>query len=315
MSTLMSLWQRLREWLPITPRGLRFRLGSLQQRVHEIEEQTRSLERVQEALGRIEARLAAERPTDDLHASEFRVWSQWGEDGIIQNLVRRVPVPNTRFVEFGVEDYTEANTRFLLQNNNWTGLVMDGSEDNVRAIHRSKASRWHGLQAAHAFVTRENIDRLLVEHGFAGEIGLLSIDIDGNDYWVWEAIQSTRPAIVVVEYNYRFGKERAVTIPYDPAFVRSRQGTAMIYFGASLRALCLLGQKKGYCFVGCNSHGVNAFFVRRDLMPPGLKELTCEEGYVRGRFNEVSDAEGLPVRMTEAEEQAVLASFPLVTIA
>jgi hypothetical protein len=283
--------------------------------VNQVEEQTRSLERIQEALGRIEARLAAGRPSAGLHGSEFRVWSQWGEDGILQNLLRLVPVPDTRFVEFGVEDYTEANTRFLLLNNNWSGLVMDGSEEHVWAIRRSQACRWYGLQAVHAFVTRENIDRLLVDHGFAGEIGLLSIDIDGNDYWVWEAIQSTRPAVVVVEYNYRFGKERAVTIPYDPSFVRSRAGAAMIYFGASLRALCLLGGKKGYCFVGCNSHGVNAFFVRRDLMPPELKELTCEEGYVRGRFNEVSDANGLPVRMTEAEEKAVLASFPLVTVA
>src|SRR5262249_45012672 len=162
----------------------------------------------------------------------------------------------------------------------------------------SRVHRLHGLRAVRAFVTRENIDQLLVDHGFAGDLGLLSIDIDGNDYWVWEAIRSARPAIVVIEYNYRFGKERAVTIPYDPSFVRSRAGTGILYFGASLKALCLLGRRKGYCFVGCNSHGVNAFFVREDLRPPGLKELTCEEGYVRGRFKEVSNAAGEFLGMT-----------------
>ena len=136
-------------------------------------------------------------------------------------------------------------------------------------------------RAVEAFVTRDNINALIVWQGIASEIGLLSIDLDGNDYWVWRAIDVVSPAIVVVEYNHRFGRDLAVTIPYDENFKRGGR-YPVYYFGASLKALCLLGGRKGYAFVGCNSAGNNAFFVRKDLKPDSIKELTVEEGLCRG---------------------------------
>ena len=127
---------------------------------------------------------------------EFSVFSQFGDDGIIQWLIHRLPDLNQTFVEFGVGDYQEANTRFLLMNDNWSGLVMDSSSQYVKAIRRDPVSLNHDLQSECAIVTAENINQLLLDHGFEGDIGLLHIDIDGNDYWVWRAITAVRPAIV-----------------------------------------------------------------------------------------------------------------------
>jgi hypothetical protein len=115
-------------------------------------------------------------------------------------------------------------------------------------------------------VTRENINDLVSSHGFAGEIDLLSIDIDGIDYWVWEQLTSCRPRVVIVEYNPFLGADRSVTIPYDPEFDRHRFDVPRFaYYGASLRALVKLGARKGYRLVLVEPRGVNAFFVREDL--------------------------------------------------
>src|SRR6266404_297437 len=153
-----------------------------------------------------------------LRDAEFKVFSQFGDDGIIQYLIHRLaPLPDS-FVEFGVENYRESNTRFLLLNNNWRGLVMDSDEDSIRYIQKDDVSWRHTLTAHCAFINRDNINDLLAEAGFTGEIGLLSIDIDGNDYWVWEKLEVVDPVIVIVEYNSIFGSDLAVTIPYDPKF-------------------------------------------------------------------------------------------------
>ena len=149
---------------------------------------------------------------------EFRAFSQWGEDGIIQYLINQVPIESTSFVEFGVENYLEANTRFLLINDNWKGLVLDGSERHIDFIRNDKIYWRHDLSAECRFITRENINDTLDECGFRGDIGLLSIDIDGNDYWVWESIDIIKPRIVVCEYNSVFGDQQAVTVPLRRGF-------------------------------------------------------------------------------------------------
>lgn len=276
----------------------------------------RRLEQLQAALGRVEARqlgAASAASAGPLAAHEFRAFSQWGEDGIIQWLAREVEVGPKVFVEFGVEDYTEANTRFLVERDNWTGLVIDGGRENIERVRTSAVCWRHNLRAVEAFVTRDNINALIRGEGIEGDIGLLSVDIDGNDYWVWEAIEVVRPAIVVVEYNHRFGGELAVTIPYDEGFRRGERHP-VYYFGASLRALCLLGARKGYAFVGCNANGVNAFFVRRELLPPGVRELTAAEGFVAGTFTESRDGRGLFVPADAERERLELLRLPLVTV-
>jgi hypothetical protein len=295
-------------------------LSSIVQRMDRAEARTaaveRGLQRLQTAIGRIEARqLYLGRPAGagPLAQHEFSVFSQWGEDGIIAWLVREVAVERKVFIEFGVEDYSEANTRFLAEHDNWTGLVLDANPDNIDRIRSSEVCWRHNISAIAALITRDNINSLITRQGISGDIGLLSIDIDGNDYWVWQAIDAVNPEIVVIEYNHRFGDQLAVTIPYNENFRRGEQHPN-IYFGASLRALALLGSSKGYAFVGCNSNGVNAFFVRRDRMPQGLKELTVEEGYVAGTFTENRDEHGLFVPAQADEERRLVTSLPLVDV-
>lgn len=225
--------------------------------------------------------------------AEFKVFSQFGDDGIIQYLIHviRIPADSRVFVEFGVENYEEANTRFLLMNDNWRGLIMDGSASNIQHVQQTPLYWKHDIVAASAFIDRDNIDHLLCEHGFSGEIGLLSIDIDGNDYWVWERIEAVNPLIVIVEYNSVFGRELAVTVPYDPKFRRTQAHDSNLYWGCSLKALCLLGGRKGYALVGCNGAGNNAYFVRKDRLG-SLRAVLAEEGYVESRFRESRNSLG-----------------------
>ncbi|HET6376578.1 MAG TPA: hypothetical protein VFF88_11070 [Methylocella sp.] len=216
--------------------------------------------------GRIAARLQPRNtPVKDLADVEFRVFSQWGEDGIIEWLVSHVAVPNSRFVEFGVENFSEANCRFLMFNRNWKGLVIDSNADYMRGLQSDPKLWTHDLTALPAFVTAENINRLISGAGFSGPLGILSIDVDGNDYWIWQAIDCVSPAIVICEYNSLFGDLRPLVIPYDPEFERFKAHPSGLYFGASIAALQRIAAAKGYSFIGTNSNGNNAFFVRDDL--------------------------------------------------
>lgn len=273
-----------------------------------------ALYRIQLALGRIENRQLMNTRHDSIPDYEFTVFSQWGEDGIIQFLTRHTDISRKIFVEFGVENYVESNTRFLLVNNNWSGLVIDSNEKNVRFIKEDPIYWKHNLKAVCEFVHRGNINRILAGNGINGDIGLLSIDIDGNDYWIWEAIDTITPAIVVIEYNHRFGPERAITVPYDQNFVRKKAHHSNIYYGASLTALCLLGNRKGYAFVGCNTGGNNAFFVRKDVRPDCIKEVIAKEGFVSGQFRESRDENGQLLYLSLKEEQEILSSLPFVEV-
>jgi hypothetical protein len=218
-------------------------------------------------------------PIEDLSAVEFRVFSQWGEDGIIEWLVSHVPVPNTRFIEFGVENFSEANCRFLLEHRNWKGLVMDGSERNMAALKSSRLAWMYDLTAMPAFVSAENINTLIEEAGFAGPLGLLSIDIDGNDYWVWKAITAIDPAIVVCEYNPILGDTRPLVVPYDREFRRDKGHYSHLYFGCSVTALQRLAIEKGYSFLGTNANGINAFFVKNELASAVLPLLKARKAF------------------------------------
>ena len=289
-----------------------YRLSLIEERQSNLELR---MEYIQEALGRIESRQLNHQGIFNLSDNEYRVFSQWGEDGIIQFLLKHIEIERKIFVEFGVEDYREANTRFLLKNNNWSGLVIDGSGDNLNRLRSQLQTYWmYNLKAVEAFITKDNINEILKDNGIIGEIGLLSIDIDGNDYWVWQAIDVINPVIVIVEYNHRFGSDIAVTIPYDENFVRSKAHYSWIYFGASLKALCLLAKRKGYVFVGCNSNGVNAFFIRKDAKPDNIREVSAEEGYVQGQLCEVHDKNGELSKMSLEEERLLVMSLPLVYV-
>ena len=280
----------------------------------QLDQTDRRLHYVQEALGRIEGRLISNIDSDNLNDYEFRVFSQWGEDGIIQHLIRSIDIPKKYFVEFGVQDYRESNTRFLLVNNNWSGLVMDDSAENIERITKDLVYWAYDITPVQAFVTRDNINELLRKNSVTGDSGLLSIDIDGNDVWIWQAIEAISPVIVVIEYNHRFGQQAAVTIPYKEKFDRDQTGHGPNYFGASLQALCWLAKRKGYVFVGCGSNGVNAFFVRRDKRPQNIRELSPEEGYFAGKFSETFDENGICIKGDRNQEKELIMKLDLVDV-
>lgn len=198
----------------------------------------------------------------------FQVFSQYGEDGIIQYVISKIEIPNKIFIEFGVEYYTESNTRFLLMNNNWQGLVIDGNSKNIRFIKTDFIYWKYNITAHCDFITKENINTLISNYTSCSDIGLLSIDIDGNDYWIWDAIEVVQPRIIICEYNSIFGAAEKVSVPYVADFEQTKAHFSNLYYGTSLAALCHLAEKKGYDFIGTPGTGVNAFFVRKDLSSP-----------------------------------------------
>lgn len=223
--------------------------------------------------------------------AEFKVFSQWGQDGIIQYLIRECGIEERLFIEFGVQNYTESNTRFLLMKDNWSGIVYDGSQDDIHYIQNDSIYWKHDLMAQCQFIDAETIDRLLNDAVGGKEVGLLSVDIDGNDYWVWKAINSIQPKIIICEYNSSFGSHLAVTVPYDRTFQRTKAHYSNLYFGASLKALVLLAQEKGYRFVGCNQHGNDAFFIREDI-ECDVRTLSVQEGFIAAKSRESRNEAG-----------------------
>lgn len=263
--------------------------------------------------GRILSRMNAQNEAailQNLQEAEFKVYSQWGDDGIIDFLVQYLDLEVHKFVEFGVENYREANTRFLLQHRNWKGLVMDGSEKNIETIKSDPISWQYDLSAVCAFIETDNINRLLEKHGFSGQLGILHIDIDGNDYWVWKAIQVADPDIVIMEYNAVWGATNPWTVPYKADFFRTQVHFSNLYFGSSLLSLCDLAAEKGYAFVGCNMAGNNAYFVKKSKIK-GLKIKDPVADFVDAAFKESRDEKGKLTYLSGSDRLQALKGMPI----
>lgn len=213
----------------------------------------------------------------------FRVFSDCDEDGILLYLLSLVGSGERRLVDVGAGALSASNTANLIVNHGWTGLLIEGDSESLASAQADY--RGAGVlmppNALGAWVTAENINSLISEN-IEGPVDLLSIDIDGNDYWVWKAIDVIHPRVVVIEYQDILGPERSVVIPYDPQFSVDKypeNATNNNYVGASLRAIAKLGAEKGYRLVATNSYGFNAFFVREDLAPEGLPAIPVEAGF------------------------------------
>jgi hypothetical protein len=253
--------------------------------------------------------LADPRYADERRLERFgnKIFSQFEEDGIIREIFRRIGTTNKRFVEFGVGTGIENNTVALLLYG-WTGLWIEGNPNSVREIKTRFADVLRSrLSVTHAFITAENINELIGAWG-KGEIDLLSIDIDGNDYYVFEAIDIVRPRAVVIEYNAKFPPDLPVVQKYKADHIWRQND----YFGASLAALERVARKKGYALVGCNLAGANAFFVRQDLAEGKFQApFTAENHYQPARYflwqlyvagNSYVPAWGEYVRVSDAAE-------------
>lgn len=240
----------------------------------------------------------------DLTAARFSYLSQNDEDGLVLELFKRIGTTNRRFVEIGC-GMNGGNSGFLAQECGWSGVMIDAHPDSIEKV--TGRFTGHAVTPVLSRVSREGINELLTAHGATGEIDLLSIDIDGMDYWVWEAITVCNPRLVTAEYNWLFGAHRAVTIPYAAAFDLGATGSRG-YRGASLAALVHLAGRKGYRLVA--TERVNAFFVRNDIAPD-IPALDAARGYraptniVRAKdlFTKIAKA-GLPlVNVVTGEEE------------
>lgn len=274
-----------------------------------------SLEHQALLLGKIMSEnVRAKHNIQSLQAVEFKVFSQWGDDGIIQWLVHNLTFPHHTFVEFGVANYRESNTRFLLMNNNWSGFVMDGSEENVQQITTSEYYWRYELAARAEFIDQDNINGLIQSSGFEPEIGILHIDLDGNDYWIWKTINVVSPIIVILEYNSVLGIDRPITIPYDQTFYRTSAHYSNHYYGSSLRALYQLSKERGYSFVGCNGAGNNAYFVRNDKLNDQVREVSLAQGYVLSKYRESRDQAGNLNYVTGKDRLELIRGMPVYNI-
>lgn len=223
---------------------------------------------------------------------EFKVYSQFGDDGIIQYIINHVNFPYKTFIEFGVEDYFESNTRFLLQKDNWTGFVMDGSEKNINRLIRSNFFWKHDLEAKSIFITKDNINELIDPYLKKwGGLGILHIDLDGNDYWIWNNME-IRPIVLILEYNSIFGCNRPITVPYDPMFYRTNAHFSNLFWGSSIKSLHDLTISRGYKFLGCNSAGNNAYFILSEFINDNLKSVSLNEGFVNSKYRESCNESG-----------------------
>ena len=219
-------------------------------------------------------------PGRQLERFEANFSSQQGEDGILREIFFRIGTGERYFAEFGVQDGSECNTALLASEYGWHGLYIEADEEDAKAV-RERWSQRPDITVRREFVTAENVAQLFTESGIPADLDLLSIDIDGNDYWVWKALGSYRPRVVVIEYNAAYPPPVKWIMAYDPS--HCWDGTT--HFGASLSAYTVLASRLGYALIGTDSHGVNAFFLRRDLLAEsGFVEATPEQAYHRPRY-------------------------------
>ena len=227
-----------------------------------------------------------------LNRYEFKVFSQAGEDGIISEIFNRIGTTNKFFVEFGVGNGLENNSAYLLVKG-WQGYWIEGSDRFCQSIRQSFEDLIANQQLTlkNTFITAANIEDLFREGNVPTELDLLSIDIDGNDYWVWQAITNYRPRVVIVEYNAIYPPESSWVMQYNP----SHQWKYKSHVGSSLKALEKLGHQQGYKLVGCSFSGVNAFFVREDLLADHFcSPFSAENHYEPARYFLCSQKAGHP---------------------
>ncbi len=234
---------------------------------------------------------------------EYSWLSQNGEDGIIRHLFDEIGYESRWCLELGF-GAVQCNSLRLMKHEGFSGLVMDGSSENVNFFnHAARKINLDGVKAVQAFITLENLQSLIRSNNVPREIDFLSLDVDGNDYWFWEELTCVSPRVVCIEYNAGLGPDLSLTVPYDPEFERYSIHPSGFFHGTSLAALESLGKRKGYYLIGCDSTGTNAFFLRDDIEVPDIPALTSREAFR-------PHANWLGRGISEAEQLAILNSMP-----
>jgi hypothetical protein len=246
--------------------------------------------------------------------SNFKIFSQFGGDGILQNLTRTLDLTEKTFIEFGAADFTESNCRFLMMTDNWSGFIIDASIENIQNIESSYYYWKFNLKAMSAYINRDNINFLLSQSGLGNKIGVLSIDLDGNDYYILESINEVESSILICEFNAVFGPTRKIATPYKDDFDRRREHYCNLYFGASLPAINFIAEKKGYALVAIDDASVNAFFVKEHLLNETVVRKTVEEVFQDSKFRESLNTQGDFTYVSGKDRATLLMGLPVFNV-
>jgi hypothetical protein len=223
--------------------------------------------------------LAKSEQLPDFQETGCKIYSQTDEDGFLLFIFSLIGITNKKVVEICAGDGLECNAANLIINHGWKGLLFDGDWANIKIgkntynFLESKIANIPKL--VNAWITRENINDLITNAGFTGKIDLLSLDLDGVDYWIWQSIECIKPRVVILEYNNYWDAKTSVTVPYNPNF-KAQIIDGAYYCGASLNAFVKLAKNLGYRLVGSNTKQYNAFFVKEDILPDLLPEVSVE---------------------------------------
>ncbi len=253
----------------------------------------KEIEEIKILKGKILSELQNLNNSNNLNEREFKVFSQFGEDGIIDYLVKKTKINKDEkfFIEIGVGNYSECNTKFLLMNDFWTGVVIEGNKELVNQIKDNEICWKYGLKVVSEWVRKDNINNIIEKNLLKDKVGLLSLDIDGNDFWILNEIENVKPIIVIVEWNSLFGFKKSVTTPYDDNFIREKKHFSGQYWGASIKAFYDLMKSRSYFLVGSNMAGNNLFFVRNDRKND-LIEKKPSEAFQKQIFKDSRDENG-----------------------
>lgn len=217
----------------------------------------------------------------------FRVYSQFEEDGILLYIFAAIGAENKTFIDIGSGDGINSNCANLAVNFGWHGLFIDGNPANIKKgkkYYANNPDTWaYPPTFVNAFIQRENINELISNHGFAGSVDLISIDIDGNDYWIWDALTVVQPRVVIIETHIEFGKN-SIVVPYDKDYMYP--GKHPDYHGASPVAMEKLAREKGYRLVGAINYGFNTIYIKNGIGEDILPAVSVESILLHPRNQE-----------------------------
>jgi hypothetical protein len=241
-------------------------------------------------------------PLPAMNDVEFRTFSQNGEDGILWYIFSLIGTHSKTAVEICAGNGIQCNSANLLVNHGWTGLLFDGNEENIAAgklFYGSNPDTFtYPPRLCHAWLDVDNVNDLISNQGFNGEIDLLSLDIDGIDYWLWKAVTVIRPRVVVAEIQAIWGDSRSVSVPYRADFRAEYVDGFGVYSGASLPAFVKLARSKGYRLIGAQRYGFNAFFMRDDVGQDLFPEVSAAD-CMRHPFVKWAEEKLLPLVATK----------------
>jgi hypothetical protein len=240
---------------------------------------------------------------------EFSGFSQNGEDGILDVLRRQLRQANRYFVEIGAADGIQNNSAWLVVAERYSGLMVEGDPLLAERARRMMLQYSIGAECLSMFVRRDNASQLLSQ-AMHSDPDVFSLDIDGNDYYIADALMRAglRPKICVVEYNSVFGPDRSCTVDYRDSFVFTSAHPTHLYYGVSVTGWRHFFARYGYRFIGVDQNGVNAFFVDPAHFDPAFLQGVKGSAFAENRY------QWRKFRGGHAQQMKLIADEKLITI-